>query len=200
MHRSPLAAIAATVVVCTSSHAGLVTTSSQAAFNAIVASRSLQTASFGFDGVAGPTPTLSGGSAWNAWEASAPGGVWRTGTGLLQTTFTDMPMTLTFAPGSVYAIGGTFFVSDSSYQVVPGSLIEVSLASGESYVSSSAANNFAGFISTEAITSITIQRQVAGPDAQYASVGSLVVAGVPAPGSIALLAAAGLAGPNRRRR
>lgn len=200
MHRSPLAAIAATVVVCTSSHAGLVTTSSQAAFNAIVASRSLQTASFGFDGVAGPTPTLSGGSAWNAWEASAPGGVWRTGTGLLQTTFTDIPMTLTFAPGSVYAIGGTFFVSDSSYQVVPGSLIEVSLASGQSYVSSSSANNFAGFISTEAIASITITPLVPSATVdQYATIGSMTLAGVPAPGACTILVAAGMVAARRRR-
>lgn len=200
MHRSPFAAIAAAVVVCTSSNAGLVTTSSQAAFNAIVASRSLQSASFGFDGVAGPTPSLSGGSAWNAWEATAPGGVWRSGSGFLQTTFTDMPLTLSFVPGAVFAVGGTFFVSDSAYQVMPGSLIEVSLASGQSYVSSSSANNFAGFISTEAIASITIRPLIPSTAVdQYATVGSLVVAGVPAPGASALLAIAGLVAARRRR-
>ena len=200
MHRSPFAATAAAVVVCTSSNAGLVTTSSQAAFNAIVASRNLQTASFGFDGVAGSTPSLSGGSSWNAWEASAPGGVWRSGTGLLQTTFTDIPLTLTFASGAVFAVGGTFFVSDSSYQVLPGSIVEVSLASGQSYVSSSSASSFAGFISTEAIASITIRPLIPSTAVdQYATVGSLVVAGVPAPGASALLAVAGLIAARRRR-
>jgi hypothetical protein len=200
MQRSPIAAIAAAVVVCSSSHAGLVTTSSQAAFNAIVASRALQTAAFGFDGVAGPTPSLSGGSAWNAWEATAPGGVWRSGTGLLQTTFTDIPLTFTFAPNAVFAVGGNFFVSNSSYQVIPGSLIKVTLASGQSYVSASGPSNFAGFISTEAIASITIKTQVESLIVdQYATVGGLVVAGVPAPGAVALLGVAGLIATRRRR-
>jgi MYXO-CTERM domain-containing protein len=200
MQRSPIAAIAAAVVVSSSSHAGLVTTSSQAAFNAIVASRALQTAAFGFDGVAGPTPSLSGGSAWNAWEATAPGGVWRSGTGLLQTTFTDIPLTFTFAPNSVYAVGGTFFVSNSNYQVIPGSLIKVTLASGQSYVSASGASNFAGFISTSAIASITIKPQVENLSVdQFATVGGLMVAGVPAPGAVALLGVAGLIATRRRR-
>jgi len=75
-----------------------------------------------------------------------------------------------------------------------------SLAGGQSYVANSSATSVAGLVSTEAITSITIQRRVAGADARFATVGGLVVAGVPAPGSVACLAAAGLVGSRRRRR
>lgn len=200
MHTSSIAAIAATFIACSWSHAGLVTTSSQGAFNAIVASRSLQTAAFAFDGVAGPTPSLSGGSAWNAWNASAPGGVWRSGTGLLQTTFADIPLTFTFAPNSVFAVGGTFFVTDAGYAVLPGSLIEVSLASGQSFVGESSANGFVGFISTEAIASISIRPQVPSLTVdQFATVAGLVVAGIPGPGAMALLGVAGVVTAHRRR-
>lgn len=200
MKRSPIAAVAATVVLCSTAQAGLVTTSSQAAFNAIVAARGLQTASFGFDGVAGPTPSVSGGSAWNAWEATAPGGVWRNGAGQLQTTFTDIAMTFSFVPGAVFAVGGNFFVADGNFNAIPNSLIEVSLASGQRYVSQSSSSNFAGFVSTEAIATITVRPLVPSFEVdQYATVGSLRLAGVPAPGAVALLGVAGLIARRRRR-
>ena len=176
-------------------NAAIVTTSSQAAFNAIAAGRGYsQTASFS------SFAATSGGSAWNAWDAMSTGGAEPFG-GMLRSSFPDEALTINFGSGMVYAVGGTFFNTSTDGQVMVGSLIEITLADGSSYVSSSSASNFAGFISTTgAITSIRIAPAYNGPDdLPHASVGSLVVAGVPAPGSVALLGAAGLIARRRRR-
>jgi len=176
-------------------NAAIVTTSSQAAFNVIAASRGYnQTASFS------SFAATSGGSAWNAWDAMSVGGA-EAFNGMLRSSFPDEALTINFASGMVYAVGGTFFNTSTNGEVMVGSLIEITLADGSSYVSSSSASNFAGFISTSgAISSIRIAPAYTGPDDfPHSSVGSLVLAGVPAPGSIALLGAAGLAASRRRR-
>ena len=176
-------------------NAAIVTTSSQSAFNQIAAARGYsQTASFN------SFSDVSGGEAWNAWSAMSLGGA-EAYQGKLRTSFPDEALTINFASGMVYAVGGTFFNTSTNGSVMVGSLIEITLADGSSYVSSSSASNFAGFISTTgAISSITIAPAFSGPDDfPHASVGSMVLAGVPAPGSVALLGAAGLIARRRRR-
>lgn len=200
MSRMLNAAGLAALALAATSHAAVVTTSSQAAFNAITSQRGLTRASFGFSQAPGAYAQLTGGTSWNAWSMVASAGELRvTDGGKVRSEEANRSITITLAPGAL-AVGGNFFCGDLFGAAIPGSQIRISLASGQSYVASSSTTSFAGFISTEAIASITIERQVAGSDLQYASVGSLVVAAVPAPGSIALLGAAGLAGPRRRRR
>lgn len=181
--------------IAAAANAAIVITSSQTAFNTIAASNGYgQTASFS------SFAATSGGDAWNAWDAQSLGGAEVFG-GNLRSIFPDEALTISFASGMVYAVGGTFFNTSTDGQVMEGSLIEITLTDGSSYVSSSSATNFAGFISTAgAITSIRIAPAYAGPDdLPHATVGSLVLAGVPAPGSLALLGAAGLAARRRRR-
>lgn len=194
-----IAGLAALAVTATS-HAAVVTTSSQAAFNAITNQRSLTRANFGFTQSPGVYAELAGGTSWNAWTMVASAGQLRvTDAGKVRTEDANRSITINLAPGA-FAVGGNFFCGDAAGAALPGSQIRITLNSGQSYVANSSTTSFAGFISDVAITSITIERQVPGADAQFASVGSLVVAGVPAPGSIALLGAAGLAGTRRRRR
>jgi hypothetical protein len=187
----------AALAVSASAEAGVVTTSSQSAFNIITSSRAYVRESFAFN-APGAYSTLAGGTAWNAWTMTAGSGGLDVAGGRARAADAGAAITITFAPGSVFGVGGNFFMSDAAGG--PASQVRIALASGQSYVANSSSTSFAGFVSTEAITSITIQRQVAGADAQYATVGGLVVAGVPAPGSVALLAAAGLAGSRKRRR
>lgn len=182
-------------MVATAANAAIVTTSSQSAFNLIAASRGYtQTASFD------SFSAVSGGDAWNAWSAMADGGA-EAFQGKLRTTYFDDALTINFASGMVFAVGGTFFNTAPGGSVMAGSLIQITLADGSSYVSSSSVSNFAGFVSTAgAISSITIAPAFADPGQElHASVGSMVLAGVPAPGSVALLGAAGLIARRRRR-
>lgn len=187
----------AALAVTASAEAGVVTTSSQSAFNLITTSRAYVRESFAFT-APGAYPSLAGGTAWNAWSMSAGSSGLEVAGGRARAADAGATITITFAPGSVFGVGGNFFMSNDAGG--PASQVRIALASGQSYVANSSATSFAGFVSTEAITSITIQRQVAGADPQFATVGSLVVAGVPAPGSVACLAAAGLVGSRRRRR
>jgi len=190
----------AALAIAAASQAAVVTTSSQAAFNAITNQRGLTRASFGFSQAPAAYAQLEGGTAWNAWTMVASAGQIRvTDAGKVRTEDANRSIRITFAPGA-FAVGGNFFCGDVAGAAVPGSQVRITLDSGQSYVANSSTTSFAGFISDIAIASITIERQVAGSDPLYASVGNLVVAGVPAPGSIALLGAAGLAGTRRRRR
>lgn len=202
MSRTLCTAALAALATAASADAGVITTSSASAFGLIAGSRHYQRADFlSFAVEPGTFAQLSGGSAWNAWSMAANDGQLRAmASGDVRTETANRTITISFSSGNVFAVGGNFFCGDASGAAIPGSQVRIALASGQSYVANSSTTSFAGFISTEAITSITVQRQVTGSDDQYATIGSLSLAGVPAPGSVTLLAAAGLAGSRRRRR
>ena len=109
--------------------------------------------------------------------------------------------TLTFdfsAPGlSIQAVGGNFFATDSSFNVVPA-IVAVQLDDGTSYVNlMTLESSFVGFISTgAAISSITLSLPLASD--LYPTVDRMVFGVVPAPGAIALLGLAGFVGLRRR--
>jgi hypothetical protein len=176
-------------------NAAIVTTSSEAAFS-IIAQANGYSQNVSFSGFT----ATSGGSSWNAWQATSSFGA-EAFQGNLRPIFPDEALTISFAPGAVYAVGGNIFNTTTDGQVMASSLIEITLADGSSYVSESSATNFAGFVSTAgAISSIRIATAFAGPDDfPHATIGRLVLAGVPAPGSLALLATAGFAARRRRR-
>ena len=104
-----------------------------------------------------------------------------------------------FAPG-VHGIGGNIYTSVLG-ETPSFAYIKVTLADGVSYFGNSDNSEmFIGFYSdTASITKLTIKLfQITG-SMSYATVDNMYFA-VPAPGALALLAAAGLIGVQHRRR
>ena len=150
---------------------------------------------------AGTPMTLTGSpvpASGITWTASAPSYGLVTAGGTVRTASATDALVFDFAPG-VQGIGGNIYTSvlgASSF-----AFIQVTLADGVSYFGNSDnAQMFIGFYSdTTSIAKLTITvYQVVGAPS-YATVDNLFFA-VPAPGALALLAAAGLVGVRNRRR
>ena len=150
---------------------------------------------------AGTPMTLTGSpvpASGITWTASAPSDGLVTAGGTVRTASATDALVFDFAPG-VQGIGGNIYTSvlgASSF-----AFIQVTLADGVSYFGNSDnAGMFIGFYSdTTSIAKLTITvYQVVGAPS-YATVDNLFFA-VPAPGALALLAAAGLVGVRNRRR
>ena len=132
------------------------------------------------------------------WSATATGGLY-VQAGLFSTNNAGQALTFDFsAPGlSVQAVGGNFFATDASFNVLPA-VVVVLLEDGTSYVNlMTLESSFVGFISTgAAISSITLSLPLASD--LYPTVDRMVFGVVPAPGAIALLGLAGFVGLRRR--
>ena len=146
---------------------------------------------------------FGGGTASVQWSASASDGLF-VQDGVFSTNSPET-LTFTFTPG-VRAVGGNFF---GTYQDFNNAsvIFTVSLSNGTSFTGeASNPASFTGFRSTTAatISSLSIDVEPAqgfmggGVPPVYPSVDNLYF-GVPAPGAIALLGAAGLIGFRRRR-
>jgi hypothetical protein len=157
---------------------------------------------FNSGGSATPVVSLTGSplpASGITWTATAPmNGVVADGSTVRTAAATDA-LVFDFAPG-VQGIGGNIYTSvlgeGSSF-----AFIEVTLADGVSYFGNSDnAQMFIGFYSdTASIAKLTITVYQGDGAPSYATVNNLYFA-VPAPGVLALLAAAGLvSGRNRRR-
>ena len=133
------------------------------------------------------------------WLATASGGLYVQG-GQFSTNNPEA-MTFTMSPG-VQGVAGNFYGTDVNFNVVP-TIVQVTLSDGTSYIGfQNAATDFVGFYSTgAAISSITISGQSpTSGGIVYPTANNLYFAVVPAPGALALLAVAGLAGGKRRNR
>ena len=156
-----------------------------------------------FNGYGPGTATFLTGSPLPAsgitWTATAPThGLVTNGATLRPDTATE-DLVFDFAPG-VQGIGGNIYTSVLG-QGKGFAFIEVTLADGVSYFGNSDNSEmFIGFYSdTASITKLTIKLfQITG-SMSYATVDNMYFA-VPAPGALALLAAAGLIGAHNRRR
>ena len=156
----------------------------------------------------GPTvtaPSISGGSAWNAWTATAAAGVQTNGSALLAAAAGNS-LLLTFpnagvSPG-VLGVGGNFRLFNANGDKVDGRLW-VRLANGTSIVRNfTASDNFVGFWTDDLaapITGLRIQPMGSAASSFFVGIDNLFLASVPAPGALALLGAAALVGTNRRR-
>ncbi len=133
------------------------------------------------------------------WLATANGGLYVQG-GQFSTNNPEA-MTFTMSPG-VQGVAGNFYGTDINFNVVP-TIVQVTLNDGTSYIGfQNAPTDFVGFYSTgAAISSITISGQSpTSGGIVYPTADNLYFAVVPAPGALALLAVAGLAGGKRRNR
>ena len=133
--------------------------------------------------------------------ASAPGFTWTaTATGGLfadagfMSTNNSTALTFTFNQG-VQGVGGRFFATDIAFAVQP-TFLQVTLSDGSGFIGAiNSATAFTGFYSTCAlITSISISVD----SGEYPTADTLSIV-IPAPGAVALLGVAGLAGRRRRR-
>ena len=129
------------------------------------------------------------------WSATATGGLFCSN-GYFSTN-NPVAATFTFAPG-VMSVGANVFGTDSSFNIV-AARITVTLADGSSYIAStSVPTDFVGFISNgAAISSLTMN--AVGSGNVYVTADNMYFGVVPAPGSVALLACAGLSATRRRR-
>ena len=127
------------------------------------------------------------------WTATATGGLFA-GSGYMSSN-NPTTMTFTFNQG-VQGVGGRFFATDFNFAVQP-TFLQVTLSDGSGFIGSiNSATAFTGFYSTGAlITSITL----AVDSGEYPTADTLSIV-VPAPGAVALMGVAGLAGGRRRRR
>ena len=156
-------------------------------------------------GVSGTSMTLTGSplpASGITWTATAPTNGLVTDGATVRTAAATDALVFDFEPG-VRGIGGNIYTS--ALEKAPSfAFIEVTLADGVSYFGNSDnADMFIGFYSdTASIAKLTITvYQVTGGGFvdSYATVDNLYFA-VPAPGALALLAAAGLIGGHNRRR
>ncbi|WP_422011620.1 PEP-CTERM sorting domain-containing protein [Roseateles sp.] len=154
-----------------------------------------------FNGLSTPAAgavAFSGGGF--SYSLFAPSDLYASGD-FIGTSQIDEALTISFLSGNVYAVGGNFFATNiaDAFQAVQ---ISLSLSDGTtvSFTPTSLADSYRGFVSTTAITSLTIS---APGQSLYAGLDNLTVAAaVPEPASWALasLGIAGLAAFARRRR
>ena len=192
-----------TLLVSSIASSALIVTSSSSTFAAIVANQGGTIVGESFEAYNGfYASPLTGGSGDSAWSAAAVGGIFCGAVGTSQTLSTNnpVPLTISFSSPNVFAVGGNFFNTDSSFNIVPG-LITIS-AAGVSYVyaSDGSSASFCGFVSTSgAIDWIKIESIQGGtPVNLYPTVDNLVVGVVPSPAVLALGALAGAFGRRRR--
>ncbi len=195
-----LLGIVACTTIVSSAQAAFITFGNQTLWNQFVTGSGWQVATETFNGVADGfyAGSYSGSVSGINWTGSATGGIYAQG-GLFSTN-NPVQLDFSFSPG-VQGVGGNIFGTDVSFNVVP-CIIQVTLADGSSYVNyATTSTDFVGFYSTgAAIASMSIQTTAAGSGGVYATVDNLYFTVVPAPGSLALLAVAGLGSAARRRR
>ena len=190
-----------TLLVSSIASSALIVTNSSSTFAAIVANQGGTIVGESFEAYNGfYASPLTGGSGDSAWSATAVGGIFCGAVGTSQTLSTNnpVPLTISFSSPNVFAVGGNFFNTDSSFNIVPG-LITISVA-GVSYVytSDGSSTSFGGFISTSgAIDSIKIE-SIQSTQNLYPTVDNLVIGVVPSPAVLALGALAGAFGRRRR--
>jgi hypothetical protein len=140
---------------------------------------------------------LTGSTGGINWSAAATGGLFCQ-SGYFSTN-NPVDATFTFAPG-VMSVGANIFGTDINFNVLPAR-ITVTLADGSSYIAStSGPTDFVGFISNgAAISSLTMAASDTAPGDIYVTADNMYFGVVPAPGSLAVLASAGLSATRRRR-
>ena len=190
-----------TLLVSSIASSALIVTNSSSTFAAIVANQGGTIVGESFEAYNGfYASPLTGGSGDSAWSAAAVGGIFcgTVGTSQVLSTNNPVPLTISFSSPNVFAVGGNFFNTDSSFNIVPG-LITIS-AAGVTYVyaSDGSSTSFGGFISTSGAIDWIKVESIQTTQNLYPTVDNLVVGVVPSPAVLALGALAGAFGRRRR--
>jgi MYXO-CTERM domain-containing protein len=136
-----------------------------------------------------------------AWTASAIGGL-DSYDNALHTLQAGRSISVEFASGQVYGVGGDFFFKNGSGQSV-GGYVTLALSDGTQWVRTvTGSDTFAGFWSNDAaITRITISPIGPGATSNFLGMDNMDIGfvPVPTPGAVSLLALGGLVASRRRR-
>ena len=204
MQKFALASLAAAAAITASSSAAIIVFTNQFVWNSYANSDSAPQFTENFESYSGYYATSVTGSQGGVnWTATAPGGLYVGAVNSSQALSSNnpAPLTLNFSGGTVKGIAGNVFGTDINFNVVP-SIVQLSLQDGTTYIGFiDQATAFVGFYSTgAAISAITISAQPlpGGTNAVYPTFDNMIFA-VPAPGALALVGLAGLAGSRRRR-
>lgn len=205
MQNSTFGVIALSAVAAPAATAGILVSTSQVIWNMQTSGAGLTTATETFSGLSegfySSPYTSSIGSVGSGltWTATAAGGLF-VSSGLFSTN-NPADLTFTFSPG-IQAVAGNFFATDIDFGTV-AALVRVTLSDGTGYEGfANASSDFTGFYSTSGatITSLTVRvSSLQGEANLYPTVDNLYF-GIPAPGVLALLGAAGLLRFGMRRR
>jgi len=195
-----LAVVTVSAFVASSASAAIITFTQQNVWEGYSALQSIAVYTETFNGISNGfyASPYAGTTGPVNWTASATGGIYVQG-GLFST---NNPETLTFDFGSgVNGVAGNFFATDINFNVVPA-FVYLTLNDGSSYIGYiDSQTAYTGFFSTGAlITGLQIQATQPGGTV-YPTVDNMQFATndiVPAPGALALLALAGVAGRRRR--
>ncbi len=136
-----------------------------------------------------------------AWTASAIGGL-DSYDNALHTLQAGRSISVEFASGQVFGVGGDFFFKNGSGQSVSG-YVTLALSDGTQWVRTvTGSDTFAGFWSNDAaITRITISPIGPGATSNFLGMDNMDIGfvPVPTPGAVSLLALGGLVASRRRR-
>ena len=136
-----------------------------------------------------------------AWTASAIGGL-DSYDNALHTLQAGRSISVEFASGQVFGVGGDFFFKNGSGQSVSG-YVTLALSDGTQWVRTvTGSDTFAGFWSNDAaITRITISPIGPGATSNFLGMDNMDIGfvPVPSPGAVSLLALGGLVASRRRR-
>ena len=202
MSRVVVSAVGALVAaISTTASAGVVVLTGEPVFDLFAANAGVSTVVETFDAFNGfYNDPLAGSTGVVDWTASAQGGLFASA-GMMSTNTANTALSFAFEAGTVQGVGGTMFATDINFNVIPA-VIYISLADGTSYAGYiTSADQFVGFFSTDSsIVGLTIQAQsLVGADV-FPTVDTLKFAVIPAPGALALLGLAAVAGLRGRRR
>ncbi|MEF7614014.1 PEP-CTERM sorting domain-containing protein [Aquincola sp. MAHUQ-54] len=189
---TPLAAsLALLASMCGSAHASIASFGSAASF----AEASALPATDGFnalplDFIPGPLARSAGGYSYSV---DASGGLYGTGSAAdtwLSTSLSGMTMTFGAFGGGVRAIGGNFFATDITGFLLEGATVTLTAtdadgATATHLLTNALPSSFAGFVSTAALVSLTVEVDSMGA---WATANNLVAA-VPEPGTYLLMLA-----------
>ena len=109
------------------------------------------------------------------WTADAPGNLYA-GSGFMSTNNAEATLTLTFNPG-VTAVGLNTFVTDASFNVIPGTITVTYLNGSTTSFSTTSASDFFGVTSNSTlITTISIGGSAAAAGTGFVTIDNLVIA------------------------
>ena len=206
MQKFVLSSLVASAAIASTSSAAIIVFTNEFVWDSYATSNDAGMATETFESYSGFYASGVNGSLLGVnWSATATGGMYvgavPGASANALSTNNPTAMTISFAGAPLTGVAGNIFGTDINFNVVP-SIVQLSLQDGTTYIGFvDAATAFVGFDSTgAAITSISISAQPlpGGTNSVYPTFDNMTFAVVPAPGAIALLGLAGLAGRRRR--